>query len=609
FKGGKIVYIWGTAKAIAIRNTPPVVPPPVIDVLTPPNCREGDVFTVTVINGPPSKLCDIGMLGDHDAVQYQFPSAYIDKNGNATLALRMPYVLDQGISMDGRDIRVKIGTFIKTFHVTLYAGQRIGISSPTVEEGKTLDVKITGGVAESEVTIQITDDNGVAHEYGYMQTDGSGNGTYQIIIPQVLPKGSRIDGYGLRILHDGIVAERKITITEGFRIEVEAQKTREVSANFPLGIRNSTPDATVHVEWYLDDSHRASQTFHTDRNGDADIKVPTPKLITNGADKDTFKMVVTVDGQSGEFEFNMLVLKDTHNAHGAPDDPGDPQVRSTAPVPNRVNSAPGVKINIPASVGVTTQRPIEKSENVAFAAQDPVITVQDRMAHQLVILCYGSGQIYGEIDPNEKNTFYAIAGMDQVYSDINGFISSSHIVRLESGFPNSLHPMEVADSEFHLALTAINSKIVHLKSIGEEVRSVIVAGYSWGGGMAKRIVDAIHQTYTTLEVAGVAYVDAVHHGSIGHETQLPHSPISSFLNIYQSHFSVAEDGVTIGNGHVGNPGLVNVNGLAGYGQYQEIDTDTFAHSTTSHITIDNDESPIVAGFIKRVLNGWFWAHV
>lgn len=73
---------------LSSTSTPPPVITPTIDVLTPPNFLEGDVFTVTVMDAAPGKWAGIDVVGDNDTSQCHFPSAQIDSHGNATLPLR-----------------------------------------------------------------------------------------------------------------------------------------------------------------------------------------------------------------------------------------------------------------------------------------------------------------------------------------------------------------------------------------------------------------------------------------------------------------------------------------------------------------------------------------
>lgn len=619
FQGGTIVYNYAsgltTATATAIivpptPSTPPSAPlgiTPTIDVLTPPNFREGDVFTATVMDATPGQATTVQVIGDNNASLYQFPSAQIDSNGNATFALRMPYVLSKGSTVDGSTLRVTTGSYTKDFRVTLREGQRVSISTDTIQEGENLTVTIRNGVGNSQIIIQLTHDNNeVVHEWGYMQTDGSGKGTYQLNIPTVLSGGSRVDSYGLRVIQGGVVTDQRIAITEGFRVELGARKVRETVSTFPMGIRNATPNASVTLKWYLDDSYRATQTFRTDGNGNGNFTVSTPKLIKNSSNEDTFRVTVNVNGQSNTFTFRMLVLKYTQTSRTSPD-PGGSQVQSVTSAPTRINSAPGVTFHTPTVLGVKSVVSIPKTENQVLGAEDPVVTIQDRMKHQLVILCYGSSEHPG--DNAGALGFYDRPGMDQVYEKIQGVTGLSHVMRLWSGNPITVeNSAEIAFSE---AKNSIMERINLLTSLDQKINSVVLAGYSWGGGMSKRLANWITSTYQ-MEISGLVYVDAVKHGSTGHQTSLPNVKPSSFLNIYQNIRSALVDNVALGNGHINNPGLAGFDGTAYYGRYRDFDVDTTVDgrkvNASNHVQIDNDEASVVAEFINGVLNGWYGAH-
>ena len=595
FEKGTIVYTYATGVTTDVSNSIP----PTIDVLTPPNFREGDVFTVTVMNAVPGQLVRVAVIGDGNRVEYQFSSVNIDSNGNTTLALRMPYVLGNGITVDGRTIRVTTVDYAKDFHITFREGQRIGLSTDNVQEGKAITVTIRNGMANSQDIIQLTKDSQVVHEWGYMQTDGSGNGRYVLIIPNVLSGSARVDAFGLRVIHGGVVTEKKITITEGFRVELGAKKVRETVSDFPMGIRNATPNATVTLWWYLDNDYRATQTFRTNGSGDGNFTVHTPKLIKNSAGEDTFRIVVWVSGQSATFEFKMLVLKYAPSNHSVPD-PGGSQSQTAAPAPKKINSAPGVTFNTPATNAVTNERPITKTENPTLAAEDPVITVQKRMEHQLVILCYGAGQ-----RPGDANS----PGMDQVYDSIQGVSGRSHVVRLWSG-DKSLIPKEnliSAEQATREAKQAISETLNLLRSLGQSINSVVLAGYSWGGGMALELANWITSTYH-IEISGLVYIDAVVHGLISYQTQLPVVNPSSFLNVYESIHTPLEHTYLEGSGHVNNSRLIKVNDNAAYGQYEELDTDAFGINVADHVNIDRKEKNLVSEFIDSVLYGWYGTH-
>jgi len=612
FQGGTIVYTYATGVTTA---TPTPVATPTIDVLTPPTFREGDVFSVTVMDATPGQSAGVTVVGDNNATQYSFPSTTIDVNGNATLALRMPYVLAKGYTVDGRTLRVTTGSYTQDFQVTVNEGLRVSLSTDNIQENSVITVNIRNGIGSSQVIVQLTHDNNeVKHEWGYLQTDGSGKGTYNLTIPTVLSGSYRVDGFGFRVITSGITTEQKITITEGLRVVVGASRTREYNT-FPMEVRNGPANTNVTLAWYLDASYRTTQTFRTDGSGHGSFTVVTPHpLILNSATQDTFRLVATVNGRS--FTFSMLVYKYISPSQPAPD-PGSSQPQSAAPAANKTNTALGVVINTPAKVdGTKNVRAITPQENPTLAAKDPVVTVKDQSKHQLVILCYGSDQHPG--DNAGSSDLYARPGMDEVNDIITNSVAGGHIVRLWSGnklpWPWSLEPLNKAKD-------TITATIDTLNGIGHTINSVVIAGYSWGGGMAKDLCDWINNTYNPqhnvhIQIAGLVYVDAVCQGDAVRETYLPQG-VSSFLNIYQSILDDSTDSAvgTVNLPSIPNPGLPGYDGtgLGYYGRYREFDCDTTVDgrkvNVTNHGKIDNYARYYVAEFITSVLNGWYWTHV
>ena len=600
FQFGTIVYIWGAEKAVETVTLPRVAS---IDVLTPPTFREGDVFTATVMNGIPDQWAYVQVIGDGNTFLHQFPAKKVDANGNATFALYMPYVLARGRLVDGFTLRVKLGPVTKDFPVGVNEGQRVSLSTDNIHEGQNVSVGVKNGVGGSRVIIQLTKDNNeVVHEWGNLQTDGSGKGSFDLTIPTVLTNGSRSDAFGLRVIHAGLVNDQRIVITEGFRVELGHQKTRE-GHTFPMGIRNAPENAKVRLEWYLDGSKRATQTdFKTNGDGEGNFTVTTPKILKGGAQEDKFEIQISIEGNSTLFVFGMLVKKQTGSS-----DPGGSQVKSAGPTPNKVNSALGILFNTPAEQGKKNARIIEKKENPVLAPKDPNLTVQERMNKQLVILCYGAGQVPGE-NANSAND-YDKPGFDSVYKTILGTIAPGHILRLQSGIPTPDPVRNLTNAHFASAdaKSAITSQINWLAEKGHNIESVIIVGFSWGGGMASEFATWITSRHS-VQVSGLVYVDAVNHGRTGHHNSLPKT--KSFLNIYQDDFSINSPADTFawGDGSIPNPGLPGYDGGGYYGRYREFDVDRTVdnrkENKTSHTRIDNDMNAEVSAFIVSVLNGW-----
>ncbi len=569
-----------------------------VDVLVPPKFREGNAFAITAMEGIPGQVVKVQVVGDNNAIQYQFPVTQIDENGNTTLALRMPYVLTRGFTVDGRTLRVSTDTYTNDFRVTLNRGQRVSLSTDNVREGQSMTVTLKNGAAKSQVIIQIIRDNTeIVHGWDGVKTDSSGNGTYSVNIPAVLSRGQQVDNYGLRVISGGMVFDQKVTITAGVQVEIGAKSVREKSSVFPMNVHNAKPNAAVVVKWYLGTSQRGiSKTFHVGRNGEGSFQVTTPsKLITNSAIYDVFRFKVSVSGQSTAVRFPMFVYKYTQPSP----DSGESQFLTFAPLAIKWNAAPGVAFHTPAALGVKSFVPISRAENLDLGQKDPAMTIQNWMSHQLVLLCYGSGQRPGDN-----------AGMDLAYQKMQGITGQSHVLRLFSG-DNSVAPVQAALNAYEATLAAqrlIIENMERLANLRETIKSVVIVGYSWGGGMAKKLATWIAKTYQ-IEISGLMYVDAVRHGSIGRETNLPNPKPSSFVNVYQSlSWDFLVDSVALGNGHIPNYDLPVFDGEHIYGRYLEINTDAGGINRTNHTSIDDWAANGIAEFVNGVLNEWYGAH-
>jgi hypothetical protein len=614
---------------------------PDINITTPQTFREGDTFTITLLDGVDESAVGIQVIGDNDVVEHDFGIFNTDTDGEASITLRMPLVLDQGFSVDGRTISVSHGGYTEDFPVTLNEGIRFGLNDDTPQEGQTVDAEIRNGIGESQVIFQIVhDDDLVVHEFGFMETDGSGYGEFQLTIPTILDPGFSVDGYTLRAIHGGVVIDKSLTITEGLRVVAGARNVRETHT-FHVEVRNGTPNTAVTMAWWHDDTfvQNHSGSYSTNGSGYADFTLTMPDLIQNAADSDLFTLKVTHNGNT--FELDITVYQ------SQTPDPGDP-LSDGLVNGNGSNSIPTTSIlglaqlsNSGATLAqihalidsafegnedfyrvlgwvsgsIAARQPLDQvdiDDLIApltvnnFSNLTPLISgsggdytfqLKERSKHQLVILIHGSDQTNG--DGNS-------AGMNIVYNKLFSHVAGGHIMRLESGSKYASNPTLSADLAFLAAQDEVAATISLLNGLGHTIESVVIAGYSWGGGMARRLADWIDDEYSgAIEIAGLAYVDAVNHGNIGVETDLPSADVSSILNIYQSEKIDNFDFVAAGNGSISNPGLGGFDGTEYYGRFRQIDTD-FYGNTTSHTTIDEVRADDVAEFIKHVLDEWYW---
>lgn len=586
-----------------LRLLLPNVYQPTVNVITPPTFREGDVFTITVAGGKPNSPVTAQVIGDNNSLQYPFEAATTDSNGNLVLPVRMPYILAAGYEEDGRTIRVSNSGATQDLYVKVHEGQRVGLSTDTWQEGGTITATIRNGVPESQVIFQILHDGTVVHEWGFRETDSDGSGKFDLVVPAVLLGPSyRIDGFVFRTIHNGVITDKGVAITEGLRIVIGAENVRE-GGTFPVEVRNGPPNTSASFAWYLDDSYRTTQTgTATNGDGDADFRLTVPKVILNSADSDAFRLVATIDGH--DFEFKLIVYKQGEPTVGSFQD------RSAAPAPDKKNSVP--KAPSPASTdkGVNAQSLLDGETDPQFGI-DPASYLKELSTHQLVILCYGRGQEYGKVARDNN-----LPGMDAIYDDINPSIAADHILLLPSGTALGLKNSATSDGE-----NAIANAIAKLAASGIRIDDVILVGYSWGGGMAKELGGWIEDTYSgQIEIAGLAYIDAVKHAAVGRETGIPKN-VKSLLNIYQSNLSetklidTTEKAFLLGSGSIRNPGLPGFDGPPEhyFGRYREYDVDKRPDGKTSerdtHYQIDNDKQVTgdVVNFIEAVISGWYTA--
>jgi hypothetical protein len=569
-----------------------------IDILVPPKFREGDVFAITAMTGIPGEMITVQVIGDNNAVQYQFPSSRIDGNGNATLALRMPYVLTSGFTVDGRTLRVTTDSYRNDLPVTLNSGQRVSLSTDNIREGQNITVTVKDSIAKSTVIMQLVQDNAeVVHEWAFAQTNSSGNGSYKIAIPSVVPPGHTSGSYGFRVISGGIVTDQKITIAAGVQVEVGATTVQENNSIFPVRVNGANPNVTVTLKWYWGLNQRGtSQSFRVGSTGAGSFQATTPtRLITNSATSDVFRLVVSVSGQSTPITFFMIVYKYSQPSPTL----GSSQFLTFAPMSIHTNSARGIAFHTPAVFGVKSVLPISRVENLDLGQKDPATLIQDWMKHQLVLLCYGSGQHPGDN-----------VGMDMAFERMRGITGEEHVLRLFSG-DRSANPGQNPANALAASVDAtrlIASKMSLLASLGQNIASVVIVGYSWGGGMAKDLANWIKRTYSSVEVSGLMYVDAVRHGLIGHELSLPRSRPSSFMNVYQDLEWDLSDIVVLGSGRIPNYGLPLFNGSVLYGRYLDFDTDFGGVNRTSHVSIDEWAASPIAEFVDAVICGWFGKH-
>lgn len=598
---------------------------PDIAVTTPGTFREGDSFDVDLEDGVPDGSLYVQVIGDNEIVEYDFGSFTTDEYGEASLTLRMPLVLDQGIAQDGRTIRVFHGGYSEDFQVTLNEGVRFGLETDNLQEGDTVEAEIRNGVGESQVIFQIVhDDEMVVHEYGYMETDGSGYGEFELTIPAVLDPEYTVDNFTIRTIHAGLIIDKSVTIEDGLRMYLDAENVRE-GHTLDVAVYNGTPSTSVSIDWWLDTTFVQSQSgsFSTDGSGTGEFEITVPDVLQSMAESDFFTLKVTHDGNT--FELGITVYQ-TQTP-----DPGNSQVTGLVNGNNSTSVALdsivglaqmynlGMSIEdiyllidedfefdpaFPQVLGyvansILVQKPLDEVTlgdlldslvyedfDDLFAlsiSDDPRHGLKERTAKQLVVLVHGMGGTNSD----------SKAGMNTVYNMIVGHVANGHVLRVESGDLQygTVAAYENAWDQIELAISSFG------------IESVIIAGHSWGGGMAYALAEDINDIYSgSVEISGLVYVDAVWPVSWSSVAGFP-DDVSSILNIYQSENDALvdlADGVSILN-----PGLAGFDGTAYYGRYREFDVDGDGENT-SHVDIDEDYASEVADFIVHVLDEWYW---
>ncbi|MBT7338070.1 hypothetical protein HN801_05195 [Candidatus Peregrinibacteria bacterium] len=195
----------------------------------------------------------------------------------------------------------------------------------------------------------------------------------------------------------------------------------------------------------------------------------------------------------------------------------------------------------------------------------------------LVMLIHGASTVPGEEGKEEE-------GMNQL---ANSMSNAAHLISVRSG--NRLGA-NGDDFNHEVALSEIKLVINEYTQAHSNIDSIIIAGYSWGGGATYEIADWITNDTEApeLTIQATAYIDAITHGGRGSQA-LPPPGTLSHGNWFQTADFLLHGMSTIG-----------IDELKIYTQQQI----AFAleGKNIDHYNIDEKVYPDVAAFITTTLN-------
>ena len=195
----------------------------------------------------------------------------------------------------------------------------------------------------------------------------------------------------------------------------------------------------------------------------------------------------------------------------------------------------------------------------------------------LIILMYGSNQFVGEP-----------VGFENLALQLHEY---PHVLSVSPGHnPFAEDPHLDPDNAF----AEIQHEIERMIEQNPLIENIVLAGYSWGGGMVYDIAEWLqsHPDFKSKDIVAAAYVDAVTLNSFTAENRIPPG-VEHMINIYQSNPSVLADGPLMLNGG-------SIHRAEHLTTFQEIDMDEFGDFHT-HTSIDEAAVPFLEGFIKSII--------
>lgn len=605
-----------------------------VPTVTPPaqgmTIQEGDDFTFSITDGIPLTSVDLALIGDSGQVLWEFQPRELDEYGEGTLVYQMPgNVVD--LEVDGRTLRLSHAGFTEDYVVPVREGLRVSFDDNPHMEGTTISPDVRNGIGESQIIWQLVNqDNGnVEHEWGYETTDGSGvwGDTESLELPQVLPIDAPQDVYTLRMIHGGAVIDTDVLISEGLRVVLGVENVREGHVLQGLEVRNGPANTELTFEWWHDDTY-TGESFNrtTDGTGYGDFSETVPDF-SFGGDSDAFNIRVTID--SNDFQLPITIWA------GITPDPGDPQQDSSvSTTANGLNSLDEDSIlavaaaivngdTLPSAVidelleNETALRHVEAAvyahrsgipiwnsflnwlvpvANASGATpshvRDPRILLGISPPEILVVVVYGANAI-----PDLTASYENQSGMDRLVNSL--LVDGIDVLYFRSG-----NDPQYINEPYYLspsaALSNAQSSIAsYISAYG--VDEVIMAGYSWGGGMVQELAGWLDSTYSgNVALTGAAYIDAVDHGGSNQENAFP-TNAASVLNIYQE---ATDEPLGLDGGALNSDGGLDEYEFGGpeLGTFHEIFADDDNDERYDHFDIDEAYASFVEEWIEELVD-------
>lgn len=199
--------------------------------------KEGQWVSFSVSGGIGHSAFKVHIVYDGEIV-YSAGNAETNEEGRGTVRFQVPYnLLKRGHTEDGIEIWLEHGDVKNVTRLTLVEGIRTGVPDQ-IQEGKTFLAHVRNAPGETRVIVRIHYDAGSGHEFGFLETDGSGNLNANLLMPKLITNGAPSDGIEIEIWVSDHSDFYRATLTKG---EPQSRKPA------PLKPVNPPPKPLVNV--------------------------------------------------------------------------------------------------------------------------------------------------------------------------------------------------------------------------------------------------------------------------------------------------------------------------------------------------------------------------
>lgn len=249
-----------------------------------------------------------------------------------------------------------------------------------------------------------------------------------------------------------------------------------------------------------------------------------------------------------------------------------------------VGVSPQITVGNPQEVAATDAVIANRSYEVASAAANALVTATSlaeskeatTSQNTMIIVIYGSNQFPGDGSGFDK----LVEALHKDYKEVWAFSPGLNPRAGSIAFTVGPSPAETQPD--------IERFIESRLQQNNDLKNVVVIGYSWGDGVAHDVAEWLSKNHPNVHIAASVYVDAVNDDySAGAENRMPVGT-QAMLNIYQSR-SHAEEG------YVNGGPIENTTNLQ---DFIEIDTDRI-EERHSHETIDKESVDSIIEFVQQ----------